>query len=208
MTSVYDRLGGLYDLLSGPWEGPVRRAALGMLDVQPGQKVLDLGAGTGTALPALALGCGPAGLAVGLDLSPAMLRAAGRRLRRRDLPGRPALLRGDARRLPLAAASFDAALMSFTLELFDEATIPQVLGGLRRVVRPGGRLAVVALTAAGPRARLRELYVAAHRRFPRWLDCRPIDAPGWLEQGGWRVLAVERRSVGGLPADAVLARRG
>lgn len=58
------------------YEGPRYAAAVGRMGLRPGQRVLDLGCGTGRALPALRARVGDAGLIVGIDLTPAMLAAA------------------------------------------------------------------------------------------------------------------------------------
>jgi demethylmenaquinone methyltransferase/2-methoxy-6-polyprenyl-1,4-benzoquinol methylase len=113
------------------------------------------------------------------------------------------LVQGDATHLPYAAASFDAVFMSFTLELFDTPEIPVVLAACRRVLRPGGRLGVVALAQADNLAV--RLYEWAHRRFPRAVDCRPIQAPAALQAAGFQISAHQQGTMWGLPVDMVVA---
>ena len=103
-----------------------------LADLKPGQKVLDIGCGDGNYT-------GPAaertGSAVGLDRSPAMLRAAASRL-----SGTPGLrwIEGDAASLPFRDSSFDAVLI-VTVLCF--AADPQaVINEAFRVLHPGGRL--------------------------------------------------------------------
>src|SRR5581483_11432296 len=121
-----------------------RQWGLAMLAVQPGERVLEVGCGTGQALPALSATAGPAGQVVGLDLSSGMLgvaRAALARIGERHIT----LVAGDARALSFSDAVFDAVFMSFTLELFERQDAARVLRDVRRVLRPHGRLGLVAL---------------------------------------------------------------
>jgi demethylmenaquinone methyltransferase/2-methoxy-6-polyprenyl-1,4-benzoquinol methylase len=201
---TYDRLSGIYDWLGGAAERRLRAVGLQRLDVQPGERVLEVGCGTGADLPRLAQAVGPQGLALGLDLSSGMLAVARRRLERASPDGSGRLLCGDAAYLPLGASSLDALWMSFTLELFDTPEIPRLLAECRRVLKPGGRLAAVALSAAGPESRLRRWYEWSHAHFPQWVDCRPINAQAALTVAGFKLAAAEQRRLWGLPVEVVL----
>ena len=70
--------------------------------------------------------------------------------------------------------------MSFTLELF-EAAIPNVLAEVRRVLRVGGRVGIVAMSDSGQTNAMIDLYEWLHRRWPHFIDCRPIDVVGVLQ---------------------------
>lgn len=119
-----------------PDDGPVYRAAVAELGLRQGGRVLDAGCGTGRALPALRDAVGPSGAVMGADLTPAMLEAA--RQAGKDRYGH--LLLADVTRLPLAAASLDAV---FGAGLISHLPQPaENLVELRRVVRPGGLLAL------------------------------------------------------------------
>ncbi|MGV2916084.1 class I SAM-dependent methyltransferase [Streptomyces alfalfae] len=119
-----------------PDDGPAYRAAVAELGLRKGARVLDAGCGTGRALPALRDAVGPSGAVLGADLTPAMLEAA--RQAGRDRYGQ--LLLADVTRLPLAAASLDAV---FGAGLISHLPQPaKNLTELRRVVRPGGLLAL------------------------------------------------------------------
>lgn len=198
----YDRLSRWYDALEGNWEARARAAGLQRLAIRPGESVLEIGSGPGHSLAALA----EAGArACGLDLSRRMLAVAAARLRAGGHAPRVALCQGDGVHLPCRDAAFDAVFMSFTLELFDTPDIDQVLGECRRVLRPGGRIGVVALSRDGPPSRLRDLYEWGHVHFPGLLDCRPIYGRRALEAAGMQTLQAETISLWGLPVDIVVA---
>src|SRR3954453_787670 len=132
---MFDGVASRYDLtntvLSFGQDRGWRRATRAALALRPGERVLDVGAGTGVSTEEL----GRSGaFAVGADLSLGML-GAGRRTRR-TVP----LVAGDGLRLPFPYASFDAGTISFALRnVVDTAA---ALGELGRVTRPGGRLVV------------------------------------------------------------------
>jgi demethylmenaquinone methyltransferase/2-methoxy-6-polyprenyl-1,4-benzoquinol methylase len=195
----------VYDWLEGPFERRVRRAGVDRLAIRVGERVLELGYGTGHGLAALGHELGQGGVLVGLDLSTGMQRKARERLSSEGVTAD--LVCGDASALPLRAGSFDVAFTSFTLELFDTPEIPVVLGEVRRVLRPGGRLGVVALSLSEPPAVASRLYLAGHRRFPRLLDCRPIPTVRLLQEGGYSVDSASTRQMWGLPVDLVVASR-
>ncbi|MEU5088718.1 class I SAM-dependent methyltransferase [Streptomyces sp. NPDC021356] len=119
-----------------PDDGPAYAAAVAELGLDEGDRVLDAGCGTGRALPPLRAAVGASGVVVGADLTPAMLQAAVRAGRDRD--GR--LLLADVAALPFRPESFDAV---FAAGLVAHLPGPgDDLRELRRVVRPGGTLAL------------------------------------------------------------------
>ncbi|MEV0394590.1 demethylmenaquinone methyltransferase [Polymorphospora rubra] len=135
VAAMFDGVASKYDLtntvLSFGQDRGWRRATRSALGLRPGDRVLDLGAGTGVSTEELARS---GAYAVGLDLSLGML-LAGRRVRP-DVP----LLAGDALRLPFADATFDAVTISFALR--NMVDTGAALRELARVTRPGGRLVV------------------------------------------------------------------
>jgi len=174
-----------YDLFVGASEKKYRDLGLRLLEARPGERILEIGCGTGQAILSLATAVGAAGLVCGLDLAAGMLAVSRARVGRAALADRAALQQGDATGLPYAAGSFDAIFMSFTLELFDTPEIPLVLQQCRTVLRPDGRLVLVIL--AKQRGTAVAIYEWLHDRLPVLVDCHPIYArqlwPGRLS--GW-----------------------
>ena len=202
----YNRLSRWYDLLAGSSEKKYRDQGLQTLQANPGERILEIGCGTGHAILSLAAAVGPQGQVYGLDLAARMLALTGSRVDRAGLTGRVALQEGDAAALPYAAHSFDAVFICFTLELFDTPEIPLVLQQCRAVLRAGGRMVLVALTKK-PGAAVR-IYEWLHDRMPVAVDCRPICAQAALSEAGFQVAEVSSLSMWGLPVEVIMARAG
>jgi demethylmenaquinone methyltransferase/2-methoxy-6-polyprenyl-1,4-benzoquinol methylase len=148
----YNRLSRWYDLIAGSTEKKYRDWGLEKLSAQPGEKILEIGFGTGHCLVALAKVVGPTGRVIGLDISDGMLAIAQGRLQQEGLKDRAELHLGDATNVGfIEANSLDGVFMSFTLELFDNPEIPRVLQECHRILKMGGRLAVVSMTKTNPR---------------------------------------------------------
>jgi ubiquinone/menaquinone biosynthesis C-methylase UbiE len=202
----YNRISRWYDVLAGPSEKKHREAALQMLGAKEGERILEIGFGTGHCLVALAQSVGHSGKVYGIDLSEGMLNIAQARVRQAGVSERVVLECGDAAELPFESGLFDAVFMSFTLELFDTPEIPTVLHEWRRVLRSGGRLCVIAMSKKGKAGTLMRLYEWTHRTFPNYVDCRPILVQEALEDAGFQVVEAQDRSMWGLRGELVLAQ--
>jgi ubiquinone/menaquinone biosynthesis C-methylase UbiE len=182
---LYNEMAWSYDAVSwvvslGQW----RRWQLAALPHLHGRDVLEIAHGPGHLL----LEMMRQGYRVtGLDLSPWMGRQARRRLRRAGLPA--ALVRGEAHRLPFAAASFDTVLSTFPTEF---VIWPETLAAVYRALRPGGRFVIVPearLTGQGPvHTFLEWLYtITGQRRAPVPGTAAPQSGPPVLpDTHPWR----------------------
>jgi demethylmenaquinone methyltransferase / 2-methoxy-6-polyprenyl-1,4-benzoquinol methylase len=150
VAAMFDAIAGRYDLLNDILSaGQVRgwrRAVARITGARPGDRVLDLAAGTGTSsLTFTATGAD----CVACDFSLGMLRAGrvknGSGRDQRDGDGRLGYVGGDALRLPFRDGSFDAVTISFGLR--NVASPGAALAEMRRVTRPGGRLVVCEFSA-------------------------------------------------------------
>ncbi len=203
----YDRLSRWYDMLAASSEWKYTQLGLQMLVAKEGEHILEIGFGTGNALLSLAKDVGESGSITGIDISEGMLKIAQQKLLKADLDERVKLDCGDGANLPYEASEFDAVFMSFTLELFDTPEILQVLKGCHRLLKPEGRLAVVAMVKKERDNLAVKLYEWAHEALPNYIDCRPILLQSALENSGFGLQKITERRMWGLPLEIALATK-
>lgn len=182
----FDRLAGSYDWRWRGWVGQTVRETLDRVDLEGVGAVLDVGCGTGTLFATIAPEREDARL-TGLDLSPAMLTRA------RDKVGPGAgWVCGDAARLPFRTGSFD---LVFSLSALHHWADPAAgLGEIRRILRPGGRVAITDWSGDMWTMRLRSrvlgLFDPAPLQVHRADDLTDLLAAagfGWIRVERWRL---------------------
>jgi demethylmenaquinone methyltransferase/2-methoxy-6-polyprenyl-1,4-benzoquinol methylase len=136
--AFYNKIAKVYDLLAEHSERPMREAGLRLLAAVPGDRILEIGFGTGHILAELANAVGPTGTVFGIDISENVLAKTRDVLSSKGLIDRASLDCGDAESLPYGDDSMDGIFTGFTLELFDTSGIPKVLAQYKRVLRAGG----------------------------------------------------------------------
>ena len=199
----YDRMSHWYNLFASS-EKKFTETGLRILGVKAGERVLEIGFGTGYSLATMAQQVGDSGLAAGVELSPGMIEVARKRIQVESPERSVGMIQGDGTTLPFAPNSFEAVFLSFTLELFSDDEIPVVLGECHRVLKREGRLGVVSLLKKDVLAC--QIYEWGHERWPVLLDCRPINLKENLETGGFRVQAAKVQTMWGLPVEIALGR--
>ncbi len=203
----YDKLSKWYDFLAGGSEKKYRDTGLAKLSVKQGEKVLEIGFGTGYCISLLARSVGKDGKVYGIDISERMLNMTASRLEKSGLNERTELQCGDAANLPYNENFFDAIFMSFTLELFDTPDIPIILQELRRVLKDCGRICVVSMSKEGKTGLMIKLYDWAHETFPNYVDCRPIYVRQAFENANFEIVGVTKMSLLSLPIEIILAKK-
>jgi demethylmenaquinone methyltransferase/2-methoxy-6-polyprenyl-1,4-benzoquinol methylase len=190
---MFDRIAPVYDamnrLMTAGLDRSWRRLTVEAV-VQPGDRVLDACCGTGDLAVAAER---EGGYVTGLDFSTAMLERARRK------SGTVTWLEGDLLALPFDDASFDAATVGFGMR--NVSDLGAGLAELRRVLRPGGRLAILEITR--PRGVLRPF-------FSLWFD-RIVPVLGKVLPGGKAYTylpASVRRFPGAEELAAVLGENG
>ncbi len=201
----YDRLSRWYDLLESSWERKPRESTLVNLEVAPGERILEIGCGTGNSLSDLSRKATQAGSVVGIDLSRGMLHQARQRLTQGNASAPIFITQADAVLLPFNKNVFDVIFLSFTLELFNKAEIPVVLAECFRVLKPGAKLGVVFISNSGGRSWITSIYWFLHRAFPRVVDCSPIDLLPFLKTAGFYPRDQQIFSLFGIGVESVIA---
>jgi phosphatidylethanolamine/phosphatidyl-N-methylethanolamine N-methyltransferase len=147
IREAYRRWAGFYDTVFGGVSSVARKRAVAAVNELPGREVLEVGVGTGLALPHYRRDK----VITGIDLSAEMLAQARARVARNGIRGVKALLEMDAEATDFPDASFDTAVAMFVASVVPHPRA--LLAEMRRVVRPGGNILFVNHFAAdrGPR---------------------------------------------------------
>ncbi len=196
----YDFFGERYDWFSA-YEARAKNEALEGLGLENGQRVLNVGLGTGKEHQIIQSRIGPEGVAFGLDISSCMLRVAYRRTG-------ASLCQADGGWLPFAEKSFERLYCAYVLDLVALADLAGWLGEFRRVLRPGGRMALVSLTEGVDRSSRAFVAVwkAAYAISPITCGgCRPLELSRLVEQADFA--RIERQVVVqlGIPSEVIVA---
>lgn len=134
-SMLYDNAQAISRKFLSVWQHPIE-----WLNIPPGGVALDVGSGPGSVTPSLARAAGPDGLALGVDISEPMLARAVRAAAGPQV----GFLRADAQRLPLRDQTVDAAVSIAVLQLIPDPAA--ALSEIARVLKPGGRIAVMVPT--------------------------------------------------------------
>ena len=166
VRGVFDSVASKYDVMNDLMSLGLHRAwkayTVAVANLGPGDRVLDLAAGTGDLARAFARKVGPGGLVMHTDINEAMLRQGRERLIDEGLL-LPTLL-CDAEALPFASASFDLVSVAFGLRNMTHKE--RALAEMNRVLKPGARLLVLEFSkVAAPLEKLYDWY--SFRVLPR-----------------------------------------
>lgn len=202
--SNYNRLSKWYDYFAGS-EKQFTDLGLQMLNIQAGEKILEIGCGTGHALLDIAKNASTSGIVIGIDLSRGMLEVT----RNRVVVQRPAeqifLVEGDAIHLPFNGDVFDVILLSFTLELFNDPEMEILLKECHRILKPHGRIGIVSLAKQTNAAV--QIYEWFHKHYPVLVDCRPIFVQSIVKAAGFHLQQSIIKTMWGLPVEILVAEK-
>ncbi|MDI3297720.1 MAG: class I SAM-dependent methyltransferase [Bacillota bacterium] len=189
VEAIFDRIAPRYDRMNRLmtlglwwyWQWSFRRLA----GIRPGDRVLDVGCGTAELSLLAARETGPGGRVTGVDIAEGMLRVCRQKIAGSPLAGRLEFLRADAQALPFPDGSFDVVVSGFMLR--NVASLDRALGEMARVLRPGGRVAVLELTHP-PSRWVAAPYLAYFRHVVPWLgrwarrEGDPLPPYAWLPE--------------------------
>ena len=190
IRASYRRLSPLYDVLEGAIFHSGRKDAVGLANKRANQRILDVGVGTGLALPLYRRDA----WVVGIDASPEMLKRANARVRRRRLQNIAGLIEMDAMNMAFADRSFDAVVAMHVASVVPDPI--KLISEMKRVCVPGGDIVVVNhFASSGGPLRLIE---QACRPFAEVIGFRPDVRLMHLADGArLQIVQVRRVNIGG-----------
>jgi precorrin-6B methylase 2 len=134
------------------------------LEIEPGQTIADLGAGSGYYSFRVAALVGPSGRVLAIDIEPLMLEAIARRARREQI-GNVATIRSSAQDPNLAPRSVD---LLFMVDVYHELEYPyEMMTKVRAALKPGGRVALIEYRAEDPAVPIKPLHKMSERQMRR-----------------------------------------
>ena len=200
VSGVYDRIAPVYDLWAYLTESKARRRCLELAAIRDGEDVLEVAVGTGLAFADI-LEANPSGRNEGIDLTATMLARAEMKAARSGATNYR-LRVGDAYTLEFPADSFDVLVNNYMFDLLPEADFTAVLDEFRRVLRPGGRLAMVNMTQ-GERW-YNGLWQRVYAINPALLGgCRGVSLLPFLRECGFEQITREYVSQSTFPSEVV-----
>lgn len=137
IQKTYRRYAGVYDALFGSLFEPGRRRAVESINTRPGQRILEVGVGTGLSLPVYRRDA----RVTGIDVSPDMLAKARERVAQQGLTHVEALLEMDAEAMSFPSHSFDSVVAMYVASVVPDPK--RLLAEMKRVCVPGGEVVVV-----------------------------------------------------------------
>jgi phosphatidylethanolamine/phosphatidyl-N-methylethanolamine N-methyltransferase len=181
---VYERLASVYDLIFGPTLHPGRLHARDRMVIAPGDRILEVGVGTGINAALYPSHCH----ITGIDLSTSMLDKARERVARQGLRN-VRLLEMDAANLTFADDTFDIVYAPYLVSVVPDPV--RVVTEMRRVCRPGGRIIILNhFRSANPVLSRVERALSpftVHIGFKS-----DLDLPGFLAQADLQPVSIEK----------------
>lgn len=199
---AYSHVASVYDLWAKLTESRAVTRALELADIRDGESILEVAVGTGLAFKAI-VEHNRHGSNEGVDLSPAMLSAAVKRMQGTGF-GNYHLEVASAYTLPYGDGKFDLLINNYMLDLLPEPDFPKILEEFRRVLRPSGRIAIVTMAFGDKWYNRPWRWVAKY--IPSLLtECRPVLVEKSLREAGFKRIRAETLSQNTVPSQIIAA---
>ena len=186
VTGVYEKLASVYDFVFGPTLHAGRLRAIQRMAIRPGDRVLEVGVGTGINAGLYPRDC----IVTGIDLSASMLEKARERVERKGLRN-VRLMEMDAARISFPDNSFDVVYAPYVISVVPDPV--QVVGEMRRVCRPGGKI-IILNHFRSPNPLLAKLERAISPFTVHIGFKSDLDLPGFLAQAELKPVSVQKVS--------------
>jgi ubiquinone/menaquinone biosynthesis C-methylase UbiE len=198
---IYNLLGPYYDWFEF-YEGRAKSRALELLQLAPGQCVLNAGLGTGKQHLDIQTRINPDGVAHGFDLSPRMALLAKART------GSP-ICEADVRYLPYASQRIDRIYSAYVMDLIPSPDLISVLAEYKRVLKPGGLAVILSLTEGV--SLQSKVFVSAWKLAYAvspitCAGCRPLELKPVAEKAGFRTIKREVVVQLGIPSEILVVQ--
>jgi len=189
----FDKVAKYYFWIMGALEIKPNNIALKMADIKKGEKVLDIGFGTGWVLERMVPLVGTEHVTYGLDYSQGMKNVTLNNLKKKNLEASVDLVTANVKKMPYPDNSFDVVFVSFLIDLLPLEDIPKALTEIKRVLKPNGRFIIVSMTKKGKGIYrvARRLYEWMYYKWPTVLgyrtSCRPIYIENDILRAGFKI---------------------
>ena len=187
VSRVYENLASVYDFTFGPALHPGRVDAIRRMGIRPGDRVLEVGVGTGINAALYPPDCS----VTGIDLSASMLEKARERIARKGVRN-VRVMEMDAANLKFADDSFDIVYAPYVISVVPDPV--SVAREMRRVCRPGGR--IVILNHFRSKSRIGAWLERMISPFTRYLGFKSdLDLQAFLVQAELKPISIEKVNV-------------
>ncbi len=200
----YKKVAWFYNIWASLTESRATAYILQRNEICDGASILEVACGTGVLFQKI-VERNPNGKNIGIDLSPAMLNKAMKRLKKNKMQNYE-LLRGDVFKLDFPEQSFDIIINSFMIDLMPQDQFDTIASIFFRLLKPGG-MAAIAIFSHGEKF-VNRFWSGVARVAPALLTgCRPVDFIPSLLRAGFRIDEKKEISQNTFPSQVICAIR-
>jgi ubiquinone/menaquinone biosynthesis C-methylase UbiE len=202
IKNAYSKAAWIYDFWNNLFEVKVFERVVELAEPTGSENFLEAAVGTGYVFEKVAR-LNVNGMNEGLDLSPAMLRKAEKRMNRTGIKNYH-LQTGSVLSLPYESVVFDLIINNFMFDLLPESSFNTILSEFYRVLKPGGKL-IISTMCLGNKWYNGIWYYIAKLLPLLLLGCRPVSLSKYIVRSGFKIDKVENISQLTLPSEVIRA---